>query len=97
MYISGVPGTGKTATVHQVIQQLMKYAEDGNLLPFKYVEINGLKLSDPKQAYVQIHKVRGSSVNFFISIYLFILYQSHITVLIRLCVFYRSVVFSTIG
>lgn len=82
MYISGVPGTGKTATVHQVIEQLMKYAKDGNLLPFKYVEINGLKLSDPKQAYVQIHKVRGNSVNFLFDLVCY-LHQNRISVLIR--------------
>ena len=57
MYISGVPGTGKTATLHQVIRQLIEDHDNGDLPFFKYVEINGLKLTEPKQAYVQIYKV----------------------------------------
>ncbi|NXD77256.1 ORC1 protein, partial [Halcyon senegalensis] len=54
MYISGVPGTGKTATVHEVIRCLQQAAENDNLPPFQFVEINGMKLTDPHQAYVQI-------------------------------------------
>ncbi|KAF7966325.1 hypothetical protein HWV62_39169 [Athelia sp. TMB] len=38
--ISGVPGTGKTATVHAIETN-----------PFTYVEINGLKLPEPSAAY----------------------------------------------
>ncbi|KAF8173916.1 hypothetical protein BJ912DRAFT_991510 [Pholiota molesta] len=40
VYISGVPGTGKTATVHSVETN-----------PFTYVEINGLKIPEPSAAY----------------------------------------------
>ncbi|NWI88596.1 ORC1 protein, partial [Pitta sordida] len=54
MYISGVPGTGKTATVHEVIRCLQQAAESDELPPFQFVEINGMKLTDPHQAYVQI-------------------------------------------
>ncbi|NXR81173.1 ORC1 protein, partial [Pycnonotus jocosus] len=54
MYISGVPGTGKTATVHEVIRSLQQAAENDELPPFQFVEINGMKLTDPHQAYVQI-------------------------------------------
>ncbi|NWR62744.1 ORC1 protein, partial [Bucorvus abyssinicus] len=54
MYISGVPGTGKTATVHEVIRCLQQAAEDDDLPSFQFVEINGMKLTDPHQAYVQI-------------------------------------------
>ncbi|NWW72853.1 ORC1 protein, partial [Climacteris rufus] len=54
MYISGVPGTGKTATVHEVIRCLQQAAESEELPPFQFVEINGMKLTDPHQAYVQI-------------------------------------------
>ncbi|NWY94148.1 ORC1 protein, partial [Loxia curvirostra] len=54
MYISGVPGTGKTATVHEVIRCLQQAAENEELPPFQFVEINGMKLTDPHQAYVQI-------------------------------------------
>ncbi|XP_075472455.1 origin recognition complex subunit 1 isoform X2 [Ascaphus truei] len=55
MYISGVPGTGKTATVHEVIRCLQRAVEEEEELPsFQYIEINGMKLTDPHQAYVQI-------------------------------------------
>nr|XP_021380703.1 origin recognition complex subunit 1 [Lonchura striata domestica] len=54
MYISGVPGTGKTATVHEVIRCLQQAVENEELPPFQFVEINGMKLTDPHQAYVQI-------------------------------------------
>ncbi|XP_064626056.1 origin recognition complex subunit 1-like isoform X2 [Lineus longissimus] len=56
MYISGVPGTGKTATVHEVIRQLEATNQAGHIPDFNYIEINGMKLTDPHQAYVQIHK-----------------------------------------
>jgi origin recognition complex subunit 1 len=54
MYISGVPGTGKTATVHEVRRKL---ESSDNYPDFQFIEINGLKLSDPFQAYVQILRV----------------------------------------
>uniref|UniRef100_A0A674I0P0 Origin recognition complex subunit 1 n=1 Tax=Terrapene triunguis TaxID=2587831 RepID=A0A674I0P0_9SAUR len=54
MYISGVPGTGKTATVHEVIRCLQQAAENDELPSFQFIEINGMKLTDPHQAYVQI-------------------------------------------
>ncbi|KAM8930958.1 origin recognition complex subunit 1 [Pelodytes ibericus] len=58
MYISGVPGTGKTATVHEVIRCLQRAVEEEDILPsFQYIEINGMKLTDPHQAYVQILKL----------------------------------------
>ncbi|XP_010016261.1 PREDICTED: origin recognition complex subunit 1 [Nestor notabilis] len=54
MYISGVPGTGKTATVREVIRCLQQAAENDELPSFHFLEINGMKLTDPHQAYVQI-------------------------------------------
>uniref|UniRef100_A0A8D1IS53 Origin recognition complex subunit 1 n=1 Tax=Sus scrofa TaxID=9823 RepID=A0A8D1IS53_PIG len=54
MYISGVPGTGKTATVHEVIRCLQQAARANDLPPFQYVEVNGMKLTEPHQVYVQI-------------------------------------------
>ncbi|XP_034635272.1 origin recognition complex subunit 1 isoform X1 [Trachemys scripta elegans] len=54
MYISGVPGTGKTATVHEVIRCLQQAAENDGVPSFQFIEINGMKLTDPHQAYVQI-------------------------------------------
>uniref|UniRef100_A0A8C9TMW0 Origin recognition complex subunit 1 n=1 Tax=Scleropages formosus TaxID=113540 RepID=A0A8C9TMW0_SCLFO len=54
MYISGVPGTGKTATVHEVIRCLQHASEQDELPSFRFIEINGMKMTDPHQAYVQI-------------------------------------------
>ncbi|KAG9316765.1 hypothetical protein JVU11DRAFT_2827 [Chiua virens] len=51
VYISGVPGTGKTATVHAVVRELKRMAEEGETLPFTYVEINGLKIPEASAAY----------------------------------------------
>ncbi|XP_050296244.1 origin recognition complex subunit 1 [Anthonomus grandis grandis] len=53
MYISGVPGTGKTATVTSVIDSLVK---DKKVPKFSYVSINGMRLTEPRQAYVEIWK-----------------------------------------
>ncbi|KIM40772.1 hypothetical protein M413DRAFT_167654 [Hebeloma cylindrosporum] len=51
IYISGVPGTGKTATVHSVVKELKRMAESSEINPFTYVEINGLKIPEPSAAY----------------------------------------------
>ncbi|RVE51407.1 hypothetical protein evm_003962 [Chilo suppressalis] len=53
MYISGVPGTGKTATVCSALK-LLKEEED--LPDFQLVEVNGMRIAEPRQAYVQIYK-----------------------------------------
>lgn len=57
MYISGVPGTGKTATVHEVIHCLQQAAQANDVPPFQYIEVNGMKLTEPHQVYVQILQV----------------------------------------
>lgn len=51
VYISGVPGTGKTATVHAVVRELKRMAEDNEANPFTFVEINGLRIPEPSAAY----------------------------------------------
>ncbi|XP_040577119.1 origin recognition complex subunit 1 [Lepeophtheirus salmonis] len=53
MYISGVPGTGKTATVKEVIRNLKS---DEVIPDFTFIEINGMRLTEPNQAYAQIWK-----------------------------------------
>ena len=55
MYISGVPGTGKTATVHEVIRSIEEAQDE--LPEFTFVEINGMKLTEPAQAYSAFLKV----------------------------------------
>ena len=57
MYISGVPGTGKTATVHEVMRCLQHATDMDEISPFHFIEINGMKMTDPHQAYVQILQV----------------------------------------
>lgn len=47
--ISGVPGTGKTATVQILAQNLQRKQHSTN--KFRYLEINGLKIPDPGAAY----------------------------------------------
>lgn len=56
LYISGVPGTGKTATVTEVLQQLRLEARAGRLPDFNFVELNGLRLPSPQHAYTCLHE-----------------------------------------
>ena len=51
LYISGTPGTGKTATVREVIAQLHSAVLESELDDFNFVEINGMKVTDPHQSY----------------------------------------------
>lgn len=60
MYVSGVPGTGKTATVHEVMRCLQHAADVDQIPSFRFVEVNGMKMTDPHQAYVQILQVSWS-------------------------------------
>nr|XP_003705940.1 PREDICTED: origin recognition complex subunit 1 [Megachile rotundata] len=62
IYISGVPGTGKTATVNEAVRCLKKLISKGQLDDFDYVEINGMKLTEPRQAYVQILKQLNGNI-----------------------------------
>ena len=57
LYISGVPGTGKTATVHEVMCSLKEAEEEGLVPQFRFVEINGMRMTDPYQTYPLIWKV----------------------------------------
>lgn len=54
MYISGVPGTGKTATVTSVINHLIESAKNKEVPKFQFVNVNGMKLTEPRQAYVEV-------------------------------------------
>lgn len=50
LYICGMPGTGKTATVISCISSLRKSVEAGSLPEFDFVEINCLRLKSPADA-----------------------------------------------
>lgn len=62
MYISGIPGTGKTASVQAVLSTMHKLVVDSGLesqIPtFQVIYVNGMRVSDPKQVYVEIYEVR---------------------------------------
>ncbi|KIJ51495.1 hypothetical protein M422DRAFT_224152 [Sphaerobolus stellatus SS14] len=60
IYISGVPGAGKTATVHTIVRELKAMAERGDVNPFTYVEINGLKVPEPSAAYTVLWEALSS-------------------------------------
>ena len=51
-YISGVPGTGKTATVMEVIRYFE--ANRDEYPDFNFFSMNGMKLTSPEQAYVEM-------------------------------------------
>ena len=48
LYLSGTPGTGKTATVHQALRAL---TQEKGLPPFRTIFVNGMKLSSPYDVY----------------------------------------------
>uniref|UniRef100_A0AC34R9L9 Origin recognition complex subunit 1 n=1 Tax=Panagrolaimus sp. JU765 TaxID=591449 RepID=A0AC34R9L9_9BILA len=49
IYISGVPGTGKTACVKHVVENIKKK-------DFTYVYVNGLELVQPNHIFIEIYK-----------------------------------------
>ena len=64
IYISGTPGTGKTATVREVIAQLNASVLADELDDFVFVEINGMKVTDPHQSYSLLWEaLRGERVS----------------------------------
>lgn len=64
IYIAGTPGTGKTATVREVVAQLNAAVLDEELDDFIFVEINGMKVTDPHQAYSLLWEaLRGERVS----------------------------------
>ncbi|KAA6424992.1 MAG: origin recognition complex subunit 1-like [Trebouxia sp. A1-2] len=56
LYVSGVPGTGKTATVLETMRSLRRKAEAGHLPAFQFVEINSLRLPSPQHAYTHLYE-----------------------------------------
>lgn len=56
LYVSGVPGTGKTATVLEVMRSLRKEVEAQKLPGFQFAEMNSLRLPSPQHAYTQLYE-----------------------------------------
>ncbi|KAL6727002.1 hypothetical protein Aduo_008918 [Ancylostoma duodenale] len=52
MYISGVPGTGKTATVMSVVKQLSR---DRLCSKFCFVAVNAMEFIEPKKIFAEIY------------------------------------------
>ncbi|KAI5961249.1 ORC1 [Candida pseudojiufengensis] len=64
IYISGVPGMGKTATVKDVIFQMNELVKEKQLNEFNFIEINGLKLLSPTVAYSKLWEyISGDKVS----------------------------------
>lgn len=55
LYISGVPGTGKTATIREVISDLSAARSTGEVVPFNAVEVNAMSLPDPNLVYSELY------------------------------------------
>ena len=68
MYVCGVPGTGKTLTVRQVVLCLKESVRDAVLPAFKYIEVNAFQVTEPYQIYKLIYKV-GLDLELFTFIY----------------------------
>ena len=54
MYVSGVPGTGKTATVNEVVRMLRESQTEGDLPDFKLIQVmrNGQKWIQNERNYI---------------------------------------------
>lgn len=64
IYISGTPGTGKTATVREVVATLHQAVLQDELDGFNFVEINGMKVTDPHQSYALLWEaLKGDRVS----------------------------------
>jgi Cdc6-like AAA superfamily ATPase len=68
LYISGMPGTGKTASVSTVIKKLSKEAEKKLIPNFAYLYLNGMKVTNPNNVFKLIYDFifsdgRSASIN----------------------------------
>jgi len=54
LYVSGLPGTGKTATVFEVVRLLEQEVKSGTLPYFKFVHLNAMQLTHALHAYRDI-------------------------------------------
>ena len=62
LYVSGIPGTGKTATVLQVMRTLREAANARTIPHFQFVDINGLRLPSPQHAYSSLYEALTGNV-----------------------------------
>jgi origin recognition complex subunit 1 len=52
-YLNMFEGTGKTATVRSVIAELKEEQSKGDLPEFQFVDLNGMELMNPFDAYIK--------------------------------------------
>lgn len=71
-YISGVPGTGKTATVREVVRLLQECSQGGDLPGFTYLEVNAMRLTEPHQLWVQVSYFSLATDHVFFNLFRFI-------------------------
>lgn len=57
LYIAGVPGTGKTASVMEVMRDLQADASAGKLPTFQFAEINALRLPSAQHVYSRLVEI----------------------------------------
>lgn len=53
-YVSGVPGTGKTLTVHEVCREAVRWARAEKQPPVTVVSLNCMRLQEPKTIYLRV-------------------------------------------
>jgi Cdc6-like AAA superfamily ATPase len=59
IYVSGMPGTGKTATVTECVRALRGAVAKGRIPHFRYVEVNAMKLPNPYAIYAVLWRALG--------------------------------------
>lgn len=52
----GVPGTGKSSAVAEVIRLLQRQSYENDLPQFQLIQMNAMQLTAPQQAYVHIYR-----------------------------------------
>ena len=55
-YVAGVPGTGKTATMREVLKTLSEQVNAGEIDDFNTAWVNGMNLATPKNVFVDIYR-----------------------------------------
>ncbi|KAL7433937.1 hypothetical protein ACHAXM_003855 [Skeletonema potamos] len=53
IFICGPPGTGKTASVRSIINELQEEQASGNLPEFNFIALNGMEMRSPFDSYVK--------------------------------------------
>lgn len=56
LYICGIPGTGKTASVMEVVREFADESRTPTGRKFHFIEINGLQLPSPMHVYSQLYE-----------------------------------------